>query len=72
MRCVTWGTVRTFAALLALTTGFACLAWFMCLASLLWGLLVLSCCTVVGVFGRTFFTWGAVATLAAVTAVTVA
>jgi hypothetical protein len=69
---VTWGAVRTFAAFLACTTRLARLAWFTWLASLLWGLLVLSRRTAVGVFGRTFFTWGAVATLAAVTAVAVA
>ena len=80
-----WGTVGTFVAFLALTpwlTWFTRLAWLTWLAGRLRGLLVggvvmcsgvvLSSGAVVGVFCRTFFTRCTVATLAAVTAVTVA
>jgi hypothetical protein len=69
-RGVTWCTVRTLVAFLTLWT-------FTRFTSLLWGLFVgrvvmLSCWGLVGMLWRTFFTWCAVATLAAVTAVTVA
>jgi hypothetical protein len=67
-----WGTVGTLVAFLALTpwlTWFTRLAW---LTGFLWGLFMLSSLAVVGVFCCTFFTRCAVATLAAVTAVTVA
>ena len=76
-RCLTWGTFLTLATRFALLAWFTRLAWLTCFACLLGGLLacrviVLSRCAVVGVFCRTFFTRCAVATLAAVTAVTVA
>jgi hypothetical protein len=76
-RCMTWRAFLTFATRFALLAWFTRLAWLTWLAGFLRVLLVgrvvmLSRGAVVSVFCRTFFTWCAVTTLAAVTAVAVA
>jgi hypothetical protein len=84
-RCTTGRTFGTLVAFWALTTRFAWLAWFTrlpWLTSLLLGLIVrgrvirakrvLSCCALFGMICSAVFTGCTVATLTAVTAITVA